>query len=251
MFIASSIVNSLSGHNTLEVELDSASIKSRRGSFSGGVVGSLLANSINDISVIVKNYLNVSGSSGGGGVLYDTGINLILNLNAIIDTLTVECNYYGTYGGVIGIVEMGARINVNLKGSSISMIDRFPINTDYKLLGAFYGEIRNNVKKIDNNIQINNVIIEGGVSSIGSVIDVTLLFPQNENLPQNENRKTTLIREMHVKIEASEANAIGIGGVFQSHVQKSAYLPSFYKWNTWITQSYFGATRCIVRRVND
>ena len=220
LFIASSIVNSLSGHNTLEVELDSASIKSGISSFSGGVVGILLKNSINDISVIVKNYLNVSGSSGGGGVLYDIGANSILNLNAIIETLFVECTVFGFYGGVIGIVRMGVHAKVSVKGSLISITKRFDDFLDTSL-GALYGTV-NNVNQLYNiNIQVDNVTIDGSKNSIGGVVYGTFSQPEF-----NVNQQATLIRGMHVNIQADTSNAIGSGSVNSGEKFASIYLLS-------------------------
>ena len=218
--IASSVANVLNGHNTLEVELDSASIKSRSGAYSGGVVGSVLPNSINDISVIVKNYLNVSGSAGGGGVLYDIGINSTLNLNAIIEALFVECTFFGFHGGVIGIVHIGVHAKVSVKGSLISITKRLDNSLDTSL-GALYGTV-NNVNQLYNiNIQVDNVTIDGSTNSIGGVVYGTFSQPEF-----NVNQQATLIRGMHVNIQADTSNAIGSGSVNSGEKFASIYLLS-------------------------
>ena len=207
---ASLVANVLDGHNTLEVELDSASVKVFGDSSSvGGVVGTLLENSINNISVKVKNFLNVSANSGGGGMIFVVHKNASLDLSAIIDALTVECNIYGCYGGVIGIIKENARVKVNLQGSLISIMDRSSMHAgDYKFYGGLYGDIDSNVAQLDNtNIQIDNVSIEGGVNSVGSALYAVLA-------PQRVNYKTTLIRGMHVNIQAAECNAVGVGAVY-------------------------------------
>ena len=207
--VAASVAHFLIGHNTLEVELDSASIKSRRGSFACGIIGNVATNSINDISVRVKNYLDVSTSITGGGIICSVSSHSSLNLSAIIDTLTLECITRGSYGGIIGSIETGTRIKIKLKGSLISIIDR-TTGGGNRFLSACYSEITG-FMQIKTDIQIDNVIIESSnKESLGSVIYTVL------RSSQLVNHKTILIREMHVKIEAGEANAIGVPQVFHS-----------------------------------
>ena len=215
--VAASVAHSLIGHNTLEVELDSASIKSRRGSFACGIIGNVATNSINDISVRVKNYLDVSTSITGGGVICSVSSHSSLNLSAIIDTLTLECITHGSYGGIIGRIETGTRIKIKLKGSLISIIDR-TTGGGNRFLSACYSKITG-LTQIKTDIQIDNVIIESSMDkeSVGSVIYTVLSS-------QLVNHKTILIRKMHVKIEAGEANAIGVRQV----AHRTQKMPPFY-----------------------
>ena len=158
--VAASVANTLIGHNTLAVELDSASIKSGRGSYACGIVGNLDTNSITHIYVRVKNYLDVSASIVGGGVVCSASSHSSLNLSAIIDILTIECMARGFYGGVIGRIETGTRINVTFKGSLISIIDRTMVDGN-RFLSARYSETEG-LTPIKTDIQIDNVVIEGG-----------------------------------------------------------------------------------------
>ena len=196
------------GLNTFEVEIDSASVASFNGvSAAGGIIAHLKKNSINHISVKIKNDLKVSANEVAGGLVGSAGTNSSIDMHAIINTLTVYNLGFGTYGGVVGFIERDVCIKVNLKGFLISVIDLVPIFDGVKHLSVLYGNLRGSNTQIDNNIQIDNVIIYGGGDrSSGSVIYSTLVS-------QYVNHKTILIRGMHVNIEAGKVNAIGVATV--------------------------------------
>ena len=202
------------GHNTLKIELDSASVKAfNTFGTAGGIIAFFAKNSINNISVRVKDSLNVCASyQTAGGFIGRTGVNSSLELNATINTMTVEFNTYGLYAGIIGKVYKNSRIKVNLKGSLIHIIDNDSMNGYNKRLSALYDEIHENIKQISHNIQIDHVIIEGGIDSTENVIYAGLVS-------QPVNNKTTLIRGMRVNIQAAGLNAIGIGEV-QPNIRK-------------------------------
>ena len=162
----------------------------------------------------------MSGSLGGGGVLYLIGTNSTLNLNAIIETLFVECTSQGFYGGIIGSVGVGVRAKVSVKGSLISITNR---NNDMfvnKILGILYGEVKN-INQLDSIIQVGNIAIDGNQSSIGSVVYGAFIQPEF-----NVNQRATLIRGMHVNIQAGTSNAIGSGNVNSGAKFTSIYLLS-------------------------
>ena len=197
------------GLNTFEVEIDSASVASFNGlGQAGGIIARLNDNGINHLSVIVKNYLNVSSIESVGGLIGVIGNNASLALNAIIDTISVEC-VANHCGGIIGIINRDARIKVNSQGSLINIIDRLR-QLFRKNMGALYGLVHPSVMQLNTNMQIDNVSIEGGNRSIGSVVYAQ--YSTNQFV----NHSATLIRGMHVNIEAGEANAIGIGSIGNS-----------------------------------
>ena len=222
---AASVAIEASGQNTIDVELDSASVKAL-GTFgiAGGIMLSTSSNSMNNISVRVLHYLNVSATQGSGGLIgyTDNASNGVgggpsFNINAIIDTLNIIFRS-GFCGGIIGYVIKGSYINVNLQASLISIMAQNPERNFPTQLSALYGRIQDPTILVENtNIQIDNVIIEGGTSSSGSVIYADLI-------DQFINHKATLIHGMHVNIQTTESNTIGIGKVGNG-VQK---LPPIY-----------------------
>ena len=222
-YFAALIAGDAFGENTIELELDSAAVKLSSGrTLAGGVIVGLSESSVNHVTVRVKNYLYVSGGLGAGGLIGYITENASVDINAIIDAVIVECDKYGPYGGIIGGVATNAHIKINLKGSLIRMIDRPLMDFPLKTIGALYGEIKGPLVPIDNpnmqiidninihidntNIQIDNVIIEGGTDSTASVLYADLFI-------ELANHNITLIRGMHVNIQASRSNAIGIGNI--------------------------------------
>ena len=209
---SSSITISASGKNVIELELDSVDVKGfGSANQAGGVILTSSLNSIINLSVRVKNYLNVSGDVIVGGFIAYVQTNSSVDINAIIDTITVKGTGPGSFGGIIGTKESGTYMNVNLQASLISIIDSFPMGRLKKVLGAIYGNIANVGRQINNNIQnniqIDNVIIEGNdFYSTGSVVCAKFTL-------QFVNHQATLIRGMHVNIQTSTSNAIGIGEV--------------------------------------
>ena len=205
--VASSIAPTASGYNTLDIELDSASVRTvGSGNFAGGIIAILNSNSINHLSVRVKNYLNVRSIDSVGGLIRTIDGNASLNLNAIIDTISVECGI-NRCGGIIGRINKNARVKVNFQGSLIHIVTLISFN---QRMGALYGLVDSSVMQLNTNMQIDNVRIEGGDRSIGSVVYAQ--YSTNQFV----NHSATLIRGMHVKIEVGQANAIGIGSIGNS-----------------------------------
>ena len=108
------------------------------------------------------------------------------------------------------------------KGSLISIIiDRGTDNFFGKILGALYGTV-NNINQLYNiNIQVDNVTIDGSTNSIEDVVYGTFSQPEF-----NVNQQVTLIRGMHVNIQADTSNAIGSGSVNSRGKFTSIYLLS-------------------------
>ena len=204
--VASSIALSASGYNTLDIELDSASVKtvSGQGSFAGGIIAILSENGINHLSVRVKNYLNVRSIDNVGGLISNIAINVNLDLNAIIDTLFIEClGLANICGGIIGVIEKDTRVKVNVQGSLIHIVALLSFN---QRMGALYGDVQRSVMQLNANMQIDNVSIEGrDRRSTGSVVYAQ--YSTNQFV----NHQATLIRSIHVNIQGNIVNAIGIG----------------------------------------
>ena len=143
--------------------------------------------------------------SDTGGLISTIGSDVNLDLNAIINTISVECGI-NSCGGIIGSIDENSRVKVNVQGSLINIIHNNTLLFSNDM-GAIYRFVHSSVMQLNTNMQIDNVIIEGSNRSVGSVVYARYFNTQFVNY------KTILLRGMHVNIEAGEANAIGIGEV--------------------------------------
>ena len=219
---AAGVINFLSGHNTIEMELDSASIVAHFGD-TGCVATTLKENSVNHIFARIKNYCNVSAAFGGGGIISDVELNSTLDLSTIIDTVAVNGGEMSWCGGILGSISAESRVKVNVKGFLINVTGVSSYNNS-GIFSALYGEVNNRVNHIKNtDIQIDNVIIDGGVTSVGSVIYGVI--PSQSVLKADESQKIILIQGMHVDIHASRFNAIGVATTGTRGVQE---IPPMY-----------------------
>ena len=221
-----------SGQNTIDVELDSASVEAGSFGISGGIINTLGKNSVNCISVQIKNYCNVTAISGGlvGGIIAHLQDNATLHFNATIDTLNIDCGGSHVCGGIIGQTNNIRNVKTDIKASLIYIFNNALSRTS-KNIGTLYGsiqyfddlhEIKNKFE--NNNIQIDNVIIrdpnfqDSNRDYTANILYINAFFQVSQQ--QITVQKVTLIRGMHVDIQA-QISAIGVGKNLYQEVQKA------------------------------
>ena len=225
-----------SGQNTIDVELDSASVKAGSFGGAGGVIYYLSKDSVNRISVKIKNYCNVTTASGWatGGIIFNLEFNTSLDLSATIDTLNIDCGGSEICGGIIAQTNNIRNVKTDIKASLIYIFNNALYRTAENI-GVIYGfiwhdpsiyEISNQFE--NNNIQIDNVIIRDPHFQVSNrdksrfyTASILYVHPFVQLRQQQiALQKVTLIRGMHVDIQA-KLSAIGVGKNSDQEVQKA------------------------------
>ena len=126
----------------------------------GGVIFSLLKDSVNRIFVKIKNYCNVTSTFGGslGEIFANLQMNTVLNFSTTIDTLNIDCGGSDICGGVITQVSNIKNVKTDIKASLIN-INNNPLSLIAQNTGAIYGRIysRNTIQDIINKFENNNI----------------------------------------------------------------------------------------------
>ena len=131
-----------------------------------------------------------------------------LDIDAIIDVLCINATKAGygeagSFGAIVGTVYMGTKINFDIKGSWIKIIDQSQ-QSFTKYLNIIYGANYGNDSIEKNNIQIDNLIIAGASRSIGSVIFAHSHIV-GHHAEFNIRRRPILIRGTHIDMQTASS----------------------------------------------
>ena len=235
---AALVAGKLSGHNIIECEHDTVSLKAElngfetvhnlhkknrgiiRPAYTGTVAAHALSKSTGHITLNIKNRCTLTSEKYAGGALGLVEHSSDFKIDMSVNMMTLTCgltSHTGTScGGVVGYTNL-ANFTINLTGSSITILN---IHDHTHSSGGVFGHTSLDNQKLTINAQVDHFTISRGTSL--KIASAAIIGTTNAR-QSNTNQQVLFIRGMHVDIQG-HPSAVGIAQALSLQNSPRIYL---------------------------